>query len=251
MKINKKISKYNHDSRSSRTISYIVIHWVGSESTAKNNADYFAGGNRGASAHYFVDENSIWQSVEDRNIAWAVGSHGLLDQGSSYAKKGHKYWGKCFNSNSISIEMCCHKKNGKWYIADKTIENTADLTQYLMKKYNVPASHVIRHFDVNGKLCPLPYISEPTWRVLHSKLTDVQVAASNSKTVYLPKRGYFVVGDSGWKVKRLQSALNAHGANLKVDGIYGSATEKAVKEFQKKHGLTADGAFGSKSLKAL
>ncbi len=34
------------------------------------------------------------------------------------------------------------------------------------------------------------------------------------------------------------------------DGAFGSATEKAVKEFQKAAGLEADGKFGSKSLAA-
>ena len=36
-----------------------------------------------------------------------------------------------------------------------------------------------------------------------------------------------------------------------MDGVYGSATEKAVKYFQSKNGLTADGKAGSKTLAAL
>ena len=27
-----------------------------------------------------------------------------------------------------------------------------------MKKYNIPADHVIRHYDVTGKICPNPYV---------------------------------------------------------------------------------------------
>lgn len=47
LKINKKISAYNHFN--SNNIKYIVLHDVGAKSTAKNNVDYFSGGNRGAS----------------------------------------------------------------------------------------------------------------------------------------------------------------------------------------------------------
>lgn len=40
-----------------------------------------------------------------------------------------------------------------------------ELTQYLMKKYNVPADHVIRHYDVTGKICPNPYVYNTTKHV--------------------------------------------------------------------------------------
>ena len=69
--IQRKISAYNH--YKGNNIKYIVIHYVGATGTAKNNADYFYGGDRQASAHYFVDDGSIWQSVEDFNGGWHVG----------------------------------------------------------------------------------------------------------------------------------------------------------------------------------
>lgn len=206
MKINKKLQTINCYKRTARSIQYIVIHWVGAESTALNNAIYFANGYRGASAHYFVDETSIWQSVADKNIAWAVGSNGFLDQGSPYAKYGHKFWQKCTNSNSISIEMCCHKKNGKWYIADETIKNTAWLVKKLMKKYNVPASRVIRHFDVNGKLCPLPYIEESKWKKLKKRLTG----STASTTTTSPKK------ETTWKVGETYSVVVNEGLNVRT-----------------------------------
>ena len=45
-----------------------------------------------------------------------------------------------------------------WYFEDATVEAAAELTRYLMNKYGVPASHVIRHYDVTGKICPNPYV---------------------------------------------------------------------------------------------
>ena len=68
--------------------------------------------------------------------------------------------------------MCCKKNaKGKLYITEKTIKNTADLVQAIQKRLGIDDDHVIRHFDVNGKLCPYPYIKPPKWKVLHAKLT--------------------------------------------------------------------------------
>ena len=166
------LTKYNYDVTKNRKIKYIVVHWVGAASTAKNNGAYFRGGDRGASAHYFVDDNNIVKSVRERDIAWAVGSRGLLDQGSPYARYGGKYYGKCTNANSISIEMCCRRNaKGKLYISKATLERTAKLVQAIQKRLGVDNDHVIRHFDVNGKLCPLPYIKESKWDDVHAILT--------------------------------------------------------------------------------
>lgn len=132
---------------------WIVIHYVGSVSTAKNNATYFYSENRRASAHYFVDENEIWQVVEDKDAAWHVGG-------------AKKYYNSCRNNNSIGIEMCCKKLNGKWYIEPKTIANTIALTRHLAKKYNIDTKYYIcRHYDVTSKLCPEPMVrNEALWQ---------------------------------------------------------------------------------------
>lgn len=53
-------------------------------------------------------------------------------------------------------------------------------------------------------------------------------------------------GCRGKDVETLQKILN-----LYVDGIFGSLTEEAVKEFQKQHGLYPDGIVGEKTWKIL
>ena len=120
---------------------YIVIHYTGNKTdTAIANSNYFKSVNRGASAHYFVDKTSVCQVVDDNDTAWAVG----VNYGSN------NLFGKCTNRNSISIEMCSN--NGK--IHGDTYKNTVELTKKLMKKYNIPASNVVRHYDVCSKICP-------------------------------------------------------------------------------------------------
>ena len=57
MNINRKISKYNFNKGSVSRIKYIVIHYVGALGGAEDNCRYYGGGNRNASAHYFVGFN--------------------------------------------------------------------------------------------------------------------------------------------------------------------------------------------------
>ena len=52
-------------------------------------------------------------------------------------------------------------------------------------------------------------------------------------------------------VRRLQEALNRHGADLKVDGSFGSQTERAVRKFQQQRGLGVDGIVGRRTLAGL
>ena len=59
-------------------------------------------------------------------------------------------------------------------------------------------------------------------------------------------------GNQGDEVADLQMLLNSKfGYELEVDGNFGKATESAVKDFQSKHGLTADGVVGKKTWAAL
>ena len=51
-------------------------------------------------------------------------------------------------------------------------------------------------------------------------------------------------GDSGAKVRAVQSQLNESGAGIAVDGAFGPATATAVKNFQASKGLSADGIVG-------
>lgn len=145
---------YTNGSGTNR-IKYIVIHYTANNGdTAYGNTQYFKSEYRGASAHYFVDENYIYRCVEDENISWHCGG-GL--QGNS----GHTYYKICTNSNSIGIEMCSRKySNGTYYFKEETIKNCINLVKYLMNKYNLSSDKVIRHYDVTGKICPAPFVND-------------------------------------------------------------------------------------------
>ena len=153
----------NTTAKSNRYIDYIVIHYTaGSTSrpgTAKNNAVRFANPSTGASADFIVDDETIVQYNPDINnrYCWHCG-----DNKNPYSMGG-KFYGKCGNANSIGIEICCTNPNWKdtepantkaWSFTDSVIEKAVELTEYLMRTYNIPVERVIRHYDVSGKLCP-------------------------------------------------------------------------------------------------
>lgn len=248
-KINQKLSKYNQQSRNGLSVKYIVIHYVGAISSAKNNCIYFAGGNRQASAHFFVD-SAIWQSIPLNKAAWHCGG-GYQDYGAKMidGNRGATLHGKCVNNNSIGIELCC-KRDGKGRIvpSETAIKTAIPLVRWLMDKYNVPASRVIRHFDVTGKCCPNGYVSKTAWARLHKRLTGSS-STSTSKTKTSKTPAYptvnLVRGLKGDQVVRLQKCLNKiMGAKLDTDGSFGPATEKVVFAFQKRYNLEEDGKVG-------
>jgi hypothetical protein len=71
-------------------------------------------------------------------------------------------------------------------------------------------------------------------------------------TVALPESGQLAVGDSGEEVEALQTALAAlelePGA---IDGVFGAATQEAVRAFQQANDLPTDGIVGQATADAL
>lgn len=135
-------------------IKYIVVHYTASPNdTAEGEAKYFKNNFIGASAHYFVDERSVYRSVIDSDAAWHCGANVY-------------YHGECRNDNSIGVELCCKKKNPTsrkaedkdWYFDKGTVKNAAELIKYLMSEYEIPIENVVRHYDVTHKICPAPFV---------------------------------------------------------------------------------------------
>ena len=129
--------------RAHSEIKFIVIHYTGNYNAGANataHRRYLQGATRYGSAHYFVDDRQIIQTIGDGRVAWAVGDN-----------QGHgRYLNGCTNNNSISIEMCVNADADQ----KKTYKNVLELTKNLMAKFKVPAERVCRHYDVSRKDCP-------------------------------------------------------------------------------------------------
>jgi N-acetylmuramoyl-L-alanine amidase CwlA len=135
---------FNRTQRALEEINGIVIHNTANPgSTAQNNRDYFAsqktGQGRNTSAHFIVGlEGEIIQLIP--TAEWAHASN-------------HR------NKDTISIEVTHPKANGKFN--DATYDSLVHLVAWLALRNDLQAEDVIRHYDVNGKVCPAYYVHSP------------------------------------------------------------------------------------------
>ena len=84
------------------------------------------------------------------------------------------------------------------------------------------------------------------------KLNSTSAIKANTTTTTTTTTTGLKSGDQGPEVKKLQERLKELGYYTSViDSQYGSKTIAAVKAFQKKNGLTADGVAGTATLKKL
>lgn len=173
--------------RGHNEIRFIVIHDTGNKGRgagAMAHYRYLQGATRPGSAHYYVDDKEIIQTIGDSRVAWAVGD--------TWARK-HRTRSDVTNYNSISIELCINSdSNGA-----AAYKNVLELTKNLMRKFNVPADRVVRHFDASGKPCPMTWkganwakwwqfkadIKKPIeWPIDLSKTSEFGTGAAAEKT---------------------------------------------------------------------
>lgn len=212
MKIKKNYANKNNygGKRNTNIIKYIVIHYTANDGDSdESNAKYFKEHIINASANYFVDNDSVTQSVPDNYVAYAVG-------GSKYTNtKGGSMYNLCTNSNSISIELCDSIKNGKYDFTENTLKQTVELINMLSSKYKIPYSNIIRHYDVTGKICPKPFVTNTKeWKQFKNRL-DKRINTKSSKL----------------DIIKLQKALNNVDCGLKKlkeDGDYGRKTSQYI-----------------------
>lgn len=187
----------NYQPGRTQPIEYIVVHYTGNTGdTAQNNLDYFARTKTGTSAHYFVDENEVCQSVQDTDVAWHCGSK----------NPRHPY---CRNANSIGIEMC----NSVGSVPEAVRDRTAAFVQQKMKEYGLDVNHVLRHYDVTGKRCPAPWVDNPAEWMEFKKMLEgddeevTQDQFNSMMETYLAQRD--AQPASGWAVPHIQEAIDA------------------------------------------
>lgn len=156
--------------RDASAVRYLVYHYTGNDGdTSRANAVYYANAAVKASAHYFVDDSEIVQSVPELYTAWAVGGKKWSDCAQTGGGTLH---GVVTNANSISIELCDTVRDGQLMATEATLSNAAALGRKLMALYGIPIDRVVRHFDVTGKHCPAYFMDSAAWEAFKRRLTD-------------------------------------------------------------------------------
>ena len=221
--------------------------------------------------HHADAKNCTPQQIHQWHLqnGWAgIGYHFLV------RKDGQIYRGRPENvvgahaagHNSKSIGICFEGDYTVETMPKAQLEAGKELVAYLKDKYEI--TNVKRHRDLVATDCPgskFPFdeiakASKPSVTKENLVLAFQQAAKADDKTL-LPKYG--ADGDYGNETKEamkkcvvkrrvvhkyknctklVQRLLGFTGSD--IDGKCGPQTEKAIKEFQKKNGLVADGAVG-------
>lgn len=154
------VNEYSRPGEALPEVKNIFIHYTANAgTTAEQNRSYFESlsesHERSASAHFVVGyDGTVVQCIPTKEIAYAV--------------KGRNY-------DSISIECCYLKENGKF--EEETYRSLIELTAWLIHKYELRPEDVLRHYDEGGKNCPKYYVEhEEAWR---SFLTDLESYMAN------------------------------------------------------------------------
>lgn len=239
------------------SIANFVTHYTGGTGSAKNNCIYFANGDRGASADYFIDKDgAIWEYNDP------LGGYYSWHCGDGRGRYG------ITNTNSIGIEVV---SNGEDFTSEQ-IASLAALYAYLCQALGRKLN-VVRHYDASRKHCPAPYVDEGKWGWLRPQISDGSVATTSpSVTVPSQPAAAEVPGDTeqwtaslkaecarqgfvgfptvrrgarGGVTRHIQVRLNALGFYCgAADGIFGDRTDEAVRAFQRSRGLADDGYVG-------
>lgn len=157
-------------------------------------------------------------------------------------------WSKVAKDYPLWVAAYPNTLPTKYYVPNK-LKNIGSWKEETIRQYS--ANGKVKYY--NGALdLNIFYGSKSKWNQ-YTKVDNEVAKGRYYQSVYpisLPIRGYFKMGDTGEKVKKLQKALNAIvKSKLAIDGIVGSNTVAAIKLFQKTYGLVIDGEFGAKSLK--
>ena len=120
-----------------------------------------------------MDAQDIVQSVPDSGRAWHCGA-------ASYRHP------ECRNDNSLGVELCCYQDAaGRWRFDPATVDNAVQLVRSLMAQYGIGIDHVVRHYDVTGKVCPEPFVRDASaWAEFKARLTAPETTEGEDMVRY-------------------------------------------------------------------
>lgn len=179
------------------------------------------------------------------------GRHGSLDavvDGTRFIEGAHAYG---FNDQSVGIEvdgMYTHDvpTDAQW-------SSLVHLSAFICQRYGLDVDRIIAHRDVPGAqtLC----CGDAFYGKLSALRDEVASALANGVDGGSGPSGDYPtvrLGDEGDAVRRVQVTLDVIGHDPgAADGVFGPATEKALREYQSSLGTGVDGIAGPRTWGAL
>lgn len=237
-----KISPHRTSPRNQK-IDKITIHHMAGTASIEACGQIFQ--TREASSNYGVgNDGRVAMYVEEKDRSWA----------SSNAANDHR---------AVTIEVANSAVNSNWPVSDTALDATIELCVDICRRNDIEklnftgdkTGNLTQHCYFAATACPGPYLKSKFQYIadeVNKRLgcaeqpaetkpaeTQEEVCKVNLKTL---KKG-----SEGDPVKALQTLLIGYGyscGSWGADGDFGSATENAVKAYQKAKGLVVDGIVG-------
>ena len=222
----------------------IVIHETANpDASAELHYEYFGKRDVGASAHAFIDEDSILQLIPWNEISWHAGK-----------TANRMYWG---------VEMCHTNDPVKF---NEIWKRAVWLCMHLLTQVSNPVTYKVNNRTLRSHREVADEWKETDHQDPHSYFekfgvnvdmfrSAVQNAVNTGKIQDLIEGGLIRMvlkkGDTNQCVVTLQTQLKKLGYDIVVDGSFGAQTEAAVKDFQSMMELDADGVVGDLTYKKL
>lgn len=132
-----------------REIRYIVIHETGNPAQGADAAAHsrFLSSDAGnqTSWHYTVDDHEAYHHIPDDEVAWHAGDQRTPGGG---------------NMCGVGVELCVNA-DGDF---ERTFDNGAKLTAYLLDQYGLGLEAVKQHADFMEKNCPEHIRDQGRWQ---------------------------------------------------------------------------------------
>jgi len=144
------------------------------------------------------------------------------------------------NSTVIGIE-----NEGLYSTVDVTQQlwdSLVQLVAYIASQYGVPVANIKGHRDFNSTECP--------GEILYGRLPELRDAVGGVLGTAVTQPATWPLlkpGASGAKVLAAQHLLRARGANVALDGVFGTSTFAAVRELATGHGVAYEPCYASRT----
>ena len=226
-----------------RSTRGVVFH-VSASATAKSLYGWFSNPSAQASSHLHIDvDGVIEQYVDLDRIAWTHRAANATMIGIETQGGANGGWTDAQVKSLVYAATWLAQRYG-FPLGDmgnsKLSSRGVGLHRYGCSPWRVAGGEV---WGPNGKVCPgNDRVAQFKGGMLGGAATPPPAPGGGSGSANNP---YNPWGWSGDYVREIQILLNKLGYGLATDGVLGAATSAAIKDFQGKNSLTADGSPGA------